>query len=64
MIHASPVRQIADLVASNPVRMVPLLHDLLPKDARSKRRDKQAKAIANLPKPEIIRILVALQRAV
>ncbi len=64
MIHTSPVKQIADLVARDPVRLFPVLDSLLPKDSRSKRKDAQAKVIANLPKPKLIQILTALERAI
>ena len=64
MITTSPVRRIADLVASDPMRLMPILHELLPKDARSRRRDQQAKVIANLPKPQILAILAKFERAI
>ena len=63
MIYTNPVARIGHLVSINPMRLMPVLNELLPKDKRSNRRDKQAKSIANLPKPEIVRILVALEEA-
>ena len=62
MIVTNPVGRIAHLVSLNPVRLMPVLNDLLPKNHWSNRRDKQAKVIANLPKPDILRILAALER--
>lgn len=62
MIYTNPVSRISLLVAQNPVRLMPLLNELLPKDKRSNNRDKQAKVISNLPKPDIVKILVAIER--
>lgn len=62
MIYTNPIARIGHLVSTNPVRLMPILNELLPKDKRSNRRDKQAKNIGNLPKPEIVRILVALEK--
>lgn len=56
MITSNPIRRIADIVASNPAKLAAVLEQLLP------RRRGKVMALANLPRPEIERVLARLQR--
>jgi len=56
MIIANPIRAIAETVAKDPVRLVPILDSLLPR-----KKGKKVTNLATLSKPEILRILHALR---
>ena len=59
MIISNPIRRIGDLVATDPVKLVPILDSLLPR-----KKGKKVTNLATLSKPEILRIYTELQRAV
>lgn len=48
-----PIRRIAQIVASNPVKLTPVLEELMPKGV----------VLANQPKPVILAVLAGLERA-
>jgi hypothetical protein len=58
MIITNPVKRIADLVAEDPVHLVPVLDSLIPR-----RKGKRVTNFGTLSKPELTRILSELQKA-